>query len=150
MCIQDDTYSIIIAPLLIKAHSWGKSQHLSRKLWINTRIYSQKGLPWWRSGKESSCYAGATGDGGLIPESGRSPGGGHSNPLQYSCLKNPMDREAWWATVHSIAKSQIRQKGLSTRAQTFIEQTVCYMAGKSTKVDPLYSNTDGYQKYIVE
>ena len=39
-----------------------------------------------------------------IPESGRSPGEGHSNPLQYACLENPMDRGAWWATVHSVAK----------------------------------------------
>ena len=44
----------------------------------------------------------------------RSPGGGHSNPLQYSCLENPMDRGAWWATVHRVAKSQTRLKGLST------------------------------------
>ena len=39
---------------------------------------------------------------------GRSPGGGHGNPLQYSCLENPMDRGAWWATVHGVAKSQSR------------------------------------------
>ena len=44
-------------------------------------------------------------DTGLIPESGRSPGGGHGNPLQYSCLENLMDREAWWATVHGVTKS---------------------------------------------
>ena len=54
-------------------------------------------------GKESACNAG---DPGLIPESGRSPGGGNDNPLQYSCLENPMDRGAWWATVHGLAKSQ--------------------------------------------
>ena len=42
---------------------------------------------------------------GLIPESGGSLGGGHGNPLQYSCLKNPMDRGAWWATVCGVAKS---------------------------------------------
>ena len=41
-----------------------------------------------------------------IPRSGRSPGGGHGNPLQYFCLENPMDRGAWWATVHGVAKSQ--------------------------------------------
>ena len=41
-----------------------------------------------------------------IPGSGRSPGVGHGNPLQYSCLENPMDRGAWWATVHRVAKSQ--------------------------------------------
>ena len=46
------------------------------------------------------------GDVGLILGSGRSPGGGHGNPLQYSCLENPMDREALWATVHGVTKSQ--------------------------------------------
>ena len=45
---------------------------------------------------------------------GRSPGGGHGNPLQYSCLENPMDRGDWWATVHWVAKSQIQLKQLST------------------------------------
>ena len=46
------------------------------------------------------------GDTGSVPGSGRSPGGGHSNPLQYSCLENPMDRGAWWATVHEVTESQ--------------------------------------------
>ena len=41
-----------------------------------------------------------------IPGSERSPGEGNGNPLQYTCLENPMDREAWWATVHRVAKSQ--------------------------------------------
>ena len=44
-------------------------------------------------------------DPALIPESGRSPGGGNGYPLQYSCLENPMDRGAWWATVHGILKN---------------------------------------------
>ena len=58
--------------------------------------------------KESACNAGDTGDvGGLIPGLGRSPGDGHGNPLQYSCLENPMDKEAWWATDHGVTKSQI-------------------------------------------
>ena len=52
------------------------------------------GLPWWLSGEEYSCNTGAAGDSGLILGLGRSPGGGHSNPLQYSCLENPMDRGA--------------------------------------------------------
>ena len=52
------------------------------------------GLPRWLSGKESACSAGAVGDTGSVPGWGRSPGGGHGNPLQYSCLENPMDREA--------------------------------------------------------
>ena len=45
-------------------------------------------------------------DVGSIPGSERSPGGGHGNPFQYSCLENPMDREAWWAAVHKVAQSQ--------------------------------------------
>ena len=48
------------------------------------------------------------GDTGLIPEWGRSPGGGNDNPLQYSCLENPMDRGAWLAIVHCVTKSQIQ------------------------------------------
>ena len=48
-----------------------------------------KGLPWWLSGKKSTCNAG---DAGSIPELGRSPGEGNGNPLRYSCLGNPMDR----------------------------------------------------------
>ena len=52
----------------------------------------------------------------MIPASGRFPGGGHGNPLQYSCLDNPTDRRAWWNTVHRVAKSQIRLKLLSTQA----------------------------------
>ena len=46
-----------------------------------------------------------TGDMSLIPGWGRSPGGGHGNPLQYSFLENPMDRGTWWATVHGVAES---------------------------------------------
>ena len=51
---------------------------------------------------------------GSVPGSGRSPGGGHGIPLQYSCLGNPMDRGDWWATVHRVAESQTRLKPLST------------------------------------
>ena len=49
--------------------------------------------------------AGDTRDLGSIPGLGRSPGGGHGNPFPYSCLENPMDRGAWWAIVHRVAKS---------------------------------------------
>ena len=58
------------------------------------------------SGKESACNAGDTGDVGSIPGLGRSLGRGNDNPLQYSCLENPMDRGAWRATVHRVAKSR--------------------------------------------
>ena len=53
-------------------------------------------------------------DVGSIPGSGKSPWGGHGNPPQYSCLENPMDGEAWWATVHRVAENQTQLKWLST------------------------------------
>ena len=62
-------------------------------------------FPGGSDGKESACNAG---DKGSIPGLGRSPGEGHGNPLQYSCLENPMDRGAWQATVHGVTWSQTR------------------------------------------
>ena len=73
------------------------------------------GLPCWLRNKESACHTGDNvRDAGLIPESGRFPGGRHGNPLQYSCLENPMDREAWQATIHRVRKSQTQLKRLRT------------------------------------
>ena len=63
----------------------------------------EKGLSGVTVIKNLPAYAG---DSGLIPGSERSPGGGNGNPVQSSCLKNPMDRGAWRATVHGVAKSQ--------------------------------------------
>ena len=65
--------------------------------------YQRPGLPGSSNGKESACNAG---DQGSIPVLRRSFGEGNVNPLQYSYLENPMDRGAWWATVHGVAKSQ--------------------------------------------
>ena len=59
-------------------------------------------VSWWLGSKESACSAG---DPGSIPGSGRPPGEGNGNPLQYCCLENPMDRGAWRATVPGVAKS---------------------------------------------
>ena len=64
-----------------------------------------EGFPGGLDSKESACNEGNL---GLISGLGRSPGGGHGNPLQYSYLENPMDRGAWWATVHGVTKSQTR------------------------------------------
>jgi len=63
--------------------------------------------------KNLPANAGDVRDMGSILGSGRSSGGGHSNPLKYSCLENPMDREAWWATAHKIKRSWTRLKRLS-------------------------------------
>ena len=81
------------------------------QLWItkiqeaNQHQLSVLGFPGGSNGKEYVCNAG---DPGLIPGSGRSPGGANGNPLQYSCLENSMDRGAWQARVQTVTKSQTR------------------------------------------
>ena len=72
--------------------------------------------------KVSACKAG---DLGSIPGSGRSPGEQNGTPLQYSCLENPMDGGAWWATVHGVAKSQTRLSDL-THTICFIKQCLSH------------------------
>ena len=76
---------------------------------------------WHQHDKECTCNAG---DLGWIPRLGRSPGGGHGNPLQYSCLENPMDKGAWRATVHGVTKTQTR---LSNKHSRF--KCVCKIFG---------------------
>ena len=70
-------------------------------IYTHTYIF---GFPGGSDGKESACNAG---DLDSIPGSGRSPGEGNGYPFQYSCLESPMDRGAWWAVVHGVAKSRI-------------------------------------------
>ena len=88
-------------------------------------------LPWWLSGKESACSAG---DPGSAPGSGRSPGGGHGNALEYSCLENSMDRGAWQATVHRFPQSWTQLKRLSS----------CVPIIKSNNHQPLLSHSNYY------
>ena len=80
---------------------------------------------WWdvwgflggASGREPACNAGNTEDMSSIPGSGRSPGGGHGSPLQYSCLEDSMDRGAWWATVHGVTNSRTWLSNSHTHAE---------------------------------
>ena len=74
--------------------------------------------------KNPTASAGDIRDLGSILGLGRSPGGEDGNPLQYSCLKNPMDRGAWWATVHSVEKSRRRLKQLSMHVNLILLRPV--------------------------
>ena len=94
---------------------WGRGWHCEQSCLVACKMsVASLGL----SSKESTCNAGAAGDAGSISGSGRSPGGGHGNPLQYSCLEKPLDRGAWWATVHDVVKSWTGVKREHTRTHT--------------------------------
>ena len=69
--------------------------------------------------KNPPANAGDIRDAGSITQSGKSPGGGHGNPLQYSCLENPMDRGPWQATVYMVTKSWTGLSQLSTAQHSF-------------------------------
>ena len=91
------------------SHFLDHSPHLAQhQLWTLSR------LPWWLSGKASVCSARTAGGADSVPGSGKSLAGKHCNPLQYSCLGNPMDRGAWRVKVHRISKSWPWLKQLST------------------------------------
>ena len=90
------------APSALHCHAPFLILHLS--VWVSQVVLAAK---------NPSVSAGDVRDLGLIPGSGRSPTGGHGNPLQHSCLGNPMDRGAWWATVHRVTKSWTQLKRLS-------------------------------------
>ena len=80
-----------------------------------------KGFPDGSDGKEAVSNAGDIRDMGLILGLGTPPGGGHGNPLQDSCLENPIDRGAWRAIVHRVAKSQTSLKPPSTHTSIYIQ-----------------------------
>ena len=82
--------------LLISSYLWYFSAYK-----LLSHIWPNLGYPWWLSGKDFAYRAGYV---GLILGSGRSPGEGNGNTLWYSCLGNPMNRGAWWFTVHGVAR----------------------------------------------
>ena len=90
---------------------------------LNIIMRLQLGFPGGASSKEPACQCRKPKRCRLDPGSGRSPGGGDSNPLQYSWLENPMDRGAWWATVHGVTSSQMQLNWLSMHTCTW-EPTV--------------------------
>ena len=88
------------------------------------------GLPCGSRGKEPTCHAGDMRDPGSIPGSGRSPEGEHNNPFQYSCLENPMDREAWQATVHRAAESDTLKQETSHTGTHALNPISVFFKGK--------------------
>ena len=89
------------------------------------------GFPGGSDSKESFCNAG---DLGLIPGLGKSPGGGHGNPLQYSCLENPRDGGTWWAADYGVAQSRTRLKRLSSSIVDVAQRVKCLPAMWETRV----------------
>ena len=89
--------------LVMNREAWHAAVHGVAKNWTWLSDWTELswtrwiGLLWWLTGKEASCQC-------RRPGLDRSPGEGNGNPLQYSCLGNPMDRGAWWAVVHGVAK----------------------------------------------
>ena len=121
-----------------QTYSWSHINHMFlciKKKKKNPVLYVW-GFPDGSEGK--ACNVG---DLGSIPVSGRSPGEGNGNPLQFSCLENPMDREAWQSTVHGVTKSQTRLSdfthSLTTRYWTVIcllGTSTCRHVGKSIQI----------------
>ena len=135
--------------LRLPASKTGRNKFL---LFLDLWYFVIVGLPRWLSGKESACNAGGTGS---IPGLGRSPGGGHGNILQYSCLKNPMDKGAWCATVHRIPKSCRWLKQLNTRTHRLLDERKFWLIRGGSmdewslmKKEPPRTHTEGGSSWL--
>ena len=123
----------------LRAKHWARAQEVSEALFLFSAAHSAfpqmsscsfshltstKGFPGGSVVKNLPASAGDEGDMGSIPGSGRSPGGGNGNPLQYSCLENSMDRGAWQGTVHGVTQSRTRLsiQAMAAKSLLSIEQ----------------------------
>ena len=134
---RDCGYDAISFPWLVFVawQRWWDNQRVTLCYYAGQKIQSVSAVRWYRKtwvnllakfpgGSDSKSSARNVGDTGSIPGSGTSPGEGNGNPLQYSCLENPMDRGAWWATAHRVTKSRT---GLSDFTFTFKHYNVFYV-----------------------
>ena len=130
---------INIQNMCFQTHNWLPKRYLCKfSLSLNLKHISTLSFPGGSEDKASACNAG---DQGSTPGMGRSPGEGNSNPLQYSCLENPMDRGAWQATVHGVAKSQTRLSNFTSLS------TIGKLRGMiSFSKQPLISVTNRYKR----
>ena len=120
-----NTVKIITVLTLLQSKKENSSEKCRSFLSISVHTHTHTlvywGFPGGTSGKEPSCQCGkCMKDAGLTPGSGRSPEGGHGNPLQYPCLENPMDRGPWWAAVYTVTQSWTRLKQLNTRTHIHV------------------------------
>ena len=123
---QTPIWSVVVCLL----HSF--LQGSLRRQWLFGHICASLGdAPGGSVSKESAASELDSGDMNVIPGSGRSLGGGHGNPPQYSCMENPMDGGAWWAIVYRVAKNWIWLKWLSmhTRASLGQMRSILHLLG---------------------
>ena len=128
----------------IRTHSYfgkkfSKKFLLWKKNWIIPKehpLEAFRGLLWWLSRKESTCNAGAAGDLGSVPGSGRSAGEAHGHPLQYSCLENLMDRGAWRAMVHGAAESDMTEATEQAHTPWPLEAKIMTTKDAANRVKP--------------
>ena len=124
-------------------------------VWLKTiHAYSPLGFPGGSVVKNLPASAGDLGDVGSIPGSGRSPRKGNGSPFQYSCLENPMDRGAWWATVHRVTKSWTRLSVHASRSPLVLKGTsleqFCRLTSRQghgqapSRVLPCFSSPQNY------
>ena len=123
ICLWGKTVLVAIWSKFLCNHSWLIQKDCLSWYYVSLSI-STLGFPRWLSAKEPTCQCGRQRRRALVPGSGRSPGEGSGNPLQYSCLENSMDRGAWWATVHGVTKGQTPH----THIHTHISMSVWYFS----------------------
>ena len=107
--VKPSNYLVLCCPLLLLPSILSSISVFFNESFLHIRLPNYWSFSFsFPGGSEVKASACNVGDPGSIPGSGRSPGEGNSNPLQYSCLENPMDGGGWWATVHGVAKSRTR------------------------------------------
>ena len=139
-----DTFLPLPSAKPASALAWRQGDRLKEFRHLIAHIQDE-GFPGGASGKEPACQCRRRKKNGSFPGWGRSPGGGHGNPLQYSCLEDPMGRGAWWATFHGVTKSQtqLRKKHLHVLCSytNYASQTSNWgldMCAKKSPSSPLF------------